>query len=168
MKRFAIIGLGAITEEMLRSMEERGETASLAGVLVRPQRLPEAQRKAAGRFDVVDNVRSLLVRALSDPRGLQGVTADDDALDWIAEKTGGDARVAYNALESAASEPIGGAGMILTATTISPGASARHTSPKAPLAGRPPPCPPRQRGFTSSGGSRKAGRSPSSDLDSQG
>src|SRR5438093_13236973 len=60
MKRFAIIGLGAITEEMLRSMEERGETASLAGVLVRPQRLPEAQRKAAGRFDVVDNVRSLL------------------------------------------------------------------------------------------------------------
>jgi aspartate dehydrogenase len=59
-KRFAIIGFGAITEELLRCLEERGELGALAGVLVRPQRLAEAQRKAAGRFEVVDRIEALL------------------------------------------------------------------------------------------------------------
>jgi aspartate dehydrogenase len=58
--RFAIIGFGAIAEEMLRSLEERGEFDSLLAVLVRPQRLAEAQRQAAGRFCVVDSIEALL------------------------------------------------------------------------------------------------------------
>jgi putative ATPase len=49
-----------------------------------------------------ENVVALLRRALSDERGLPGVEADDDALDWIADKSGGDARTAYNALEAGA------------------------------------------------------------------
>jgi putative ATPase len=49
-----------------------------------------------------DAVREVLQRALSDERGLPGTTADDDALDWIATKVGGDARVAMNAIEVAA------------------------------------------------------------------
>lgn len=59
-KRFAIIGFGAITEEMVRCLEEGNQLANLAGVLVRPQRLAEAQEKSAGRFAVVDNIVALL------------------------------------------------------------------------------------------------------------
>jgi aspartate dehydrogenase len=59
-KRFAIIGFGAITEEMVRCLEEANQLANLAGVLVRPQRLAEAQEKSAGRFAVVDNIAALL------------------------------------------------------------------------------------------------------------
>ena len=47
-----------------------------------------------------ENVVTLLKRALSDERGLPGVEADDDALEWIADKGGGDARTSYNALEA--------------------------------------------------------------------
>jgi putative ATPase len=47
-----------------------------------------------------ENVTALLRRALTDERGLPGVEADDDALEWIADKSGGDARTAYNALEA--------------------------------------------------------------------
>ncbi|MGH2759736.1 MAG: replication-associated recombination protein A [Actinomycetota bacterium] len=49
-----------------------------------------------------ENVTTLLRRALTDDRGLPGTEADDDALDWIADKSGGDGRIAYNALEAAA------------------------------------------------------------------
>jgi aspartate dehydrogenase len=59
-KRFAVLGYGAITEEMVRSVEEQGEMDRLLGVLVRPHRLAEAQRRAAGRFAVVDNIELLL------------------------------------------------------------------------------------------------------------
>ncbi len=48
-----------------------------------------------------DDVKTILGRALTDDRGLAGATADDDALDWIAERAGGDARAALNALEAA-------------------------------------------------------------------
>jgi len=49
------------------------------------------------------HIWTILVRALADSeRGLPGVEADDDALDWIARKSGGDARVALNALEAGA------------------------------------------------------------------
>ena len=49
-----------------------------------------------------EDVTALLRRALSDERGLPGSEADDDALEWIADKSGGDARTAYNALEAGA------------------------------------------------------------------
>jgi putative ATPase len=45
------------------------------------------------------HVRKILDRALG---ALSGVTASDEALEWIAEKTGGDARIALNALEAGA------------------------------------------------------------------
>jgi putative ATPase len=49
-----------------------------------------------------EHVRTILRSALTDKRGLPGVEADDDALEWIAEKAGGDARIALNALEAGA------------------------------------------------------------------
>jgi putative ATPase len=49
-----------------------------------------------------EHVKTLLNRSLSDERGLPGTEADDDALDWIADKSGGDARIAYNAIEAGA------------------------------------------------------------------
>jgi putative ATPase len=49
-----------------------------------------------------ENVVTLLRRALTDERGLPGIEADDEALEWVADKAGGDARTAYNALEAAA------------------------------------------------------------------
>jgi putative ATPase len=48
-----------------------------------------------------DSVGTILRSALTDERGLPGFTADDDAIDWIAEKSGGDGRTALNALEAA-------------------------------------------------------------------
>jgi putative ATPase len=48
------------------------------------------------------HVRTILERALTDPRGLPDMSAEDDALEWIAEKSGGDARTALNALEASA------------------------------------------------------------------
>ena len=49
-----------------------------------------------------EDVKTLLRRALTDERGVPGTEADDEALDWIADKSGGDARIAYNALEAGA------------------------------------------------------------------
>ena len=60
MKKFAVIGFGAIAEEMVRCLEERGELDALLGVLVRPQRLVEAQGKTGGRFAVVTSIEALL------------------------------------------------------------------------------------------------------------
>jgi aspartate dehydrogenase len=62
--RFAVIGYGAITEEIVRALEERGGPDALAAVLVRPQRLAEARRRAAGRFTVVDSAQALLERGV--------------------------------------------------------------------------------------------------------
>jgi putative ATPase len=52
-----------------------------------------------------EHLRTLLRRALEDPRGLQGagVAADDDALAILAQRSGGDARFALGSLELAAS-----------------------------------------------------------------
>jgi putative ATPase len=47
-------------------------------------------------------VRTILERALTNERGLPGFTADDDALEWITDRAGGDARSGLNALEAAA------------------------------------------------------------------
>lgn len=56
MRRFALIGFGAIAEEMLRCLEALGEASALAGVLVRPGRRVET----AGRFEVVTEVGALM------------------------------------------------------------------------------------------------------------
>ncbi len=49
-----------------------------------------------------DEVSELIRRAISDPvRGIQGVSIDDEALDDLANRVGGDARLALNAFEMA-------------------------------------------------------------------
>jgi len=58
--RIAVIGYGAITEEMVRSLDMRGQLAALSCVLVRPSRRAEHERKAAGHFRVVDTLPDLL------------------------------------------------------------------------------------------------------------
>ena len=58
--RFGIIGLGAITDEIIRTLEDSGTLGRLAGVLVRPARQEEAARKAAGRFRIATTVDALL------------------------------------------------------------------------------------------------------------
>jgi aspartate dehydrogenase len=57
-RRLAIIGYGAITEEVVRVLE-----GDLAAVLVRPGRLAEANARAAGRFAVVDSLDEVLRRS---------------------------------------------------------------------------------------------------------
>ena len=57
--RLAIIGFGAITEELVRTLEERNQLDTLVAVLVRSERLAEAKRKAAARFAVVDSLDGL-------------------------------------------------------------------------------------------------------------
>jgi putative ATPase len=47
-------------------------------------------------------VSELVTRAAADPRGLGGATLDPDALEALSERVGGDARLAMNALEVAA------------------------------------------------------------------
>jgi aspartate dehydrogenase len=59
-QRFAVIGYGAVADEIIRCLEARGERDALGAILVRPQRRAEYQRKAAGRFAVVDSVAQLL------------------------------------------------------------------------------------------------------------
>lgn len=54
MKRFGLIGFGAIAEEMLRCLERAGELDALAGVLVRRGRPGEA------RFPLVRSIEALL------------------------------------------------------------------------------------------------------------
>lgn len=50
-----------------------------------------------------DDIRGLLVRAVADPRGLDGtVSLDPDALEHLVRLSGGDARRALTALEAAA------------------------------------------------------------------
>jgi aspartate dehydrogenase len=59
-RRFAIIGYGAITDEMVRTLEAQHALSELAGVLVRPARVAEAKRNAAGRFAIADSIQALL------------------------------------------------------------------------------------------------------------
>lgn len=56
------------------------------------------------------DIRILLDRALTDPQGLPHPRPEvsDEALDFLAERADGDARVALNALEVAVSAPIDG------------------------------------------------------------
>jgi aspartate dehydrogenase len=59
-QRLAVVGYGAVADEIIRCLEARGERDALAAILVRPQRRAEHERKAAGRFAVVDSVAQLL------------------------------------------------------------------------------------------------------------
>ena len=67
-------------------------------------------------------IRSILEHALNDPErglGTLALTANDDALDFLAQQAGGDARIALNTLEVAASLLKGlGAGTSITLEII--------------------------------------------------
>jgi putative ATPase len=57
-----------------------------------------------------EDIRTLLTRALSDPKGLPHPRPEvsEEALDFLAARADGDARIALNALEVAVSAPIDG------------------------------------------------------------
>jgi aspartate dehydrogenase len=67
-QRLAVIGYGAVADEIIRCLEARGERDALAAILVRPQRRAEYERKAAGRFAVVDSVAQLLAAKPDAPK----------------------------------------------------------------------------------------------------
>lgn len=82
--------IGATTENP--SFEVNGALLSRTRVLVLAQHQPEALEK-------------LLAQALVSPQGLDGkITADSEALAFIAAVSGGDARAALNTLEAAATQ----------------------------------------------------------------
>ena len=58
--RFAIIGYGAITEEIVNILAAGGDFRSLTGVLVRPGRVAPGRERAAGRFPVTDSIHALI------------------------------------------------------------------------------------------------------------
>lgn len=58
--RLGLIGLGAVGEETMRSLERRGDLAALAAVLELPAQVEAARAKAAGRFPVVGSIEELL------------------------------------------------------------------------------------------------------------
>jgi aspartate dehydrogenase len=57
--RIALIGYGAIADEVVRSLDVRGKLATLVGFMVRPERVLQAEQKSLGRFPFVDNLRAL-------------------------------------------------------------------------------------------------------------
>ena len=59
-KSLALIGFGAIGEEVLRCLEIRGEASDLLGVLDLKDKLPEVAHRAAGRFQALDRIEALL------------------------------------------------------------------------------------------------------------
>ena len=90
MRRFALVGYGAITEELLGCIEGCGELNTLVAVLVRPQHLAEAQAKAAGRFEVLDNVGALVGLAPAVVAGIDGL---------LAARTAGLGEVTYTSIK---------------------------------------------------------------------
>jgi len=60
--RFAVIGYGAITQEIERCLDAQQRLDELVGVLVRPERVATARTRAGGRFLVVDDLGALLER----------------------------------------------------------------------------------------------------------
>jgi aspartate dehydrogenase len=58
--RIALLGFGAIGDEIVRCLEMRAELSTLIGVLELPERLGAARKKACGRFPVVCELRELL------------------------------------------------------------------------------------------------------------
>jgi aspartate dehydrogenase len=58
--RIALIGYGAIADEVIRCLDSREEIRTLAGFLVRPERRRQAEQKSLGRFAIVDELPALL------------------------------------------------------------------------------------------------------------
>jgi aspartate dehydrogenase len=58
--RIALIGYGAIADDVVRCLEVRDEISSLAGILVRPEQLARLRPKASGRFPLVEELAALL------------------------------------------------------------------------------------------------------------
>ncbi len=84
---------------------------------------PLISRASLFRLERIDpeDLEVLLRRAMADPeRGLggQGLTIDDDACTALAERVGGDARLALNGLEVAAGLAIGAAKTAITEADI--------------------------------------------------
>lgn len=61
--RLAVIGYGAVTDEIVACLQARGDLAALTGVLELPERMDSARAKARGRFDIVDTLDALLESA---------------------------------------------------------------------------------------------------------
>jgi aspartate dehydrogenase len=57
--RFAVVGYGAITREIVKVMAGRGDLGRLTGVLGKPAQLAQRRAEAAGRFPVVDDAAAL-------------------------------------------------------------------------------------------------------------
>ncbi|HKU15128.1 MAG TPA: aspartate dehydrogenase [Steroidobacteraceae bacterium] len=60
MSRIAVLGYGAITDEMVSCLEQRNDIHRLAGALGRASKLEPLRAKASGRFPVVASVEELL------------------------------------------------------------------------------------------------------------
>ena len=62
MKRFSIIGYGAITDEIVLTLEKAASPpeTEIAAVLVLPKQFGDRRQRAAGRFDVVTTLDALL------------------------------------------------------------------------------------------------------------
>jgi aspartate dehydrogenase len=60
--RIGVIGYGAITDEIVRCLDMRGQLDRLIGVLDIPEKLPELAERASGRFPVFTALSDLLAR----------------------------------------------------------------------------------------------------------
>ncbi|HEX9462674.1 MAG TPA: aspartate dehydrogenase [Alphaproteobacteria bacterium] len=58
--RIAVIGYGAITDEIVTCLERRGQIGALIGVLDLPERIDQLKAKANGRFPVVAVLNDLM------------------------------------------------------------------------------------------------------------
>jgi putative ATPase len=83
---------------------------------------PLISRASLFRLERIDpeDLEVLIERAIGDPRGLgdQGLTIDDDARTALAERVGGDARLALNGLEVAAGLAIGAGRAVITEADV--------------------------------------------------
>jgi aspartate dehydrogenase len=58
--KIAVIGFGAVTDEIVRCLQFRDSLGALTGILVKQDRLVDMRRKAAGRFPVFGALDDLL------------------------------------------------------------------------------------------------------------
>ena len=60
MPRIALIGYGAIADEIIRCLAARDELSALIGIAVRPQRVGHFEKKSDGRFAIVGDAAALV------------------------------------------------------------------------------------------------------------
>ena len=58
--RIGVIGYGAITDEIVRCLELRGQIGLLIGVLARPEKVAELAARTVGKFPVLPALDELL------------------------------------------------------------------------------------------------------------